>query len=535
MKKVLYSGRVYTMDRSNPISSALALDFGRILGLGEDDFTLGEFGDGAERINLEGKTVIPGLVDAHIHLEQYALVLEHINCETATREECLQKVAEKATESKPGEWILGHGWNQNDWEEGYGYAPDLDRAAPDNPVFLSAKSLHAAWVNSAALKLARISPATDDPPGGRFSRDESGSPDGLLFETAIQVVQGIIPEPSLEEVCRAVMGAQRELWRMGLTGCHDFDRRRCFQALQILRERGKLGLRVLKSIPVEDLTYAVSLGLRSGFGDDMLRVGNIKIFADGALGPRTAAMLQPYEGEPANRGILLVDSEGLYETGREAVGQGFGLAVHAIGDRANHEVLLGLERLGEYEKSLPGGAGGGRSEKVRHRIEHVQVLHPEDVNRLAELGVVASMQPIHALSDFMAADRYWGGRSRYAYGWKSQLEAGSVLAFGSDAPVEAPDPFLGLYSAVTRRRLDGTPGPAGWYSEQRISIQEAVAGYTLGAAYAAGMEDRLGKLAPGCLADLVVLDRDPFNCPPEELLEVQPLRTMVGGEWVYTR
>jgi len=523
------------MDQSNPTAEAIAVDYGRIIALGREDFILGEYGTGAEKIDLKENVVIPGLIDAHIHLEQYSLGLTWLNCETSTKEECLQRVKKRASQSAPGEWILGHGWNQNDWDEGYGDVNDLDRVSQGHPVYLSAKSLHAAWVNSEALKLAGITHGTEDPPGGRFGRDTGGFPNGLLFESAVAAVSDSIPEPSVEDTCSAVLAAQPELWRMGLTGCHDFDRRRCFQALQILRERDKLGLRVLKSIPVEDLEYALLLGLRSGFGDDRLRIGNIKIFADGALGPRTAAMLQPYKGEPDNRGILLVDSEELYETGREAVRNGFGLAVHAIGDRANHEVLLGLERLREYEDSLSAEARKSSSGKVRHRIEHVQVLHPEDVKRLADLDVIASMQPIHAASDMKAADRFWGDRSRYAYGWRSQIESGSVLAFGSDAPVESPDPFLGLYTAVTRRRIDGSPDEDGWYPEERISIQEAFHGYTLGAAYAAGLEDRLGKLAPGYLADLVVLDNDPFTCLPEDLLEIKPLRTMVGGEWVFNR
>jgi hypothetical protein len=283
-------------------------------------------------------------------------------------------------------------------------------------------------------------------------------------------------------------------------------------------------LRVIKSIPLEDLTHAVELGLRSGFGDDFLRIGSVKIFADGALGPHTAAMLQPFENEPENRGMLMMDAEELYEHGRLAVENGLSLAVHAIGDRANHEVLNAFAQIRQHEVvKLP----------LRHRIEHVQIIHPDDAPRLAAMGVIASMQPVHATSDMLMADRYWGMRSALAYGWRTQLNNGAILAFGSDAPVEVPNPFWGLHAAVTRQRPDGSPGPEGWYPVQRLSLIEALQAYTGGAAYAAGMEDRLGKLAPGYLADLLILDHDPFNCSPEEIRDIHPLATMVGGEWVW--
>jgi hypothetical protein len=251
----------------------------------------------------------------------------------------------------------------------------------------------------------------------------------------------------------------------------------------------------------------------------------VKAFADGALGPRTAAMLQPYMGEPDNQGMLLLDAEELYERGRLAVENGLSLAVHAIGDRANHEVLDAYAQL----KKL--GAG----KNLRHRIEHVQLIHPGDARRLAELGIIASMQPIHAPSDMLMADRYWGERAAFSYAWRTQLEQGAVLAFGSDAPVESPNPFWGLHAAVTRRRRDGTPGPDGWYPTQRLTVSEALQGFTSGAAYAAGLEDRLGKLAPGFLADLILLDTDPFNCQPDRLPDIQVLATMIGGEWVWKK
>jgi hypothetical protein len=348
----------------------------------------------------------------------------------------------------------------------------------------------------------------------------------------MELIHSVLPEPTEEQVAQAIRQVLPKLARMGLTGLHDFDRRRCFIALQLLHRRGELPVRVVKSIPLEDLTHVAGLGLRTGFGDDMLRIGGIKAFADGALGPRTAAMLQPYDGEPENHGMLLLDAEELFEHGRLAVENGLSLAVHAIGDRANHEVLNAFTQLRKYEKSLPEARGVDRA-SLRHRIEHVQLIHPEDAGRLAELGIIASMQPIHAPSDMVMADRYWGTRSEFAYAWRTQLDHRAALAFGSDAPVESPNPFLGLHAAVTRRRNDGSPGPDGWYPAQRLTVLEALQGFTGGPAYAAYMEDRLGKLAPGYLADLLVLSRDPFSCSPEEIKEIHSLATMVAGNWVF--
>jgi predicted amidohydrolase YtcJ len=485
-----------------------------------------------ESLDAGGRAVIPGLTDAHIHLEQYALGLQKVDCETSTRLECLRKVSERVRQLPPGVWVLGHGWNQNNWQDGFGSASDLDAVAPQNPAYLTAKSLHAAWVNTAALKAASLNANTPDPPGGRIGRDEGGHPNGILFESAMELVQSAIPEPTLEQVVGAIHAALPGLAKMGLTSMHDFDQRRCFSALQVLRQQDQLSLRVVKSIPLEDLPHAVALRLRTGFGDDFLRLGSIKAFADGALGPRTAAMLQPYEGEPDNRGMLLLDAEQLYEHGRMAVDAGISLAVHAIGDRAVHEVLNALAQIRRYERETRGTRTSGHL-ALRHRIEHVQVIHPDDAGRLGELGVVASMQPVHAPSDMRMADQYWGERSRLAYAWRTQLDHGAMLAFGSDAPVESPNPFWGLHAAVTRRRLDGSPGPDGWYPGQRLSIQEALRGFTYGPAYTAHIEDRLGKLAPGYLADLLLLDRDPFLCEPEAIKEIRPLMTMVGGEWVF--
>ncbi|MBN1667618.1 MAG: amidohydrolase [Anaerolineales bacterium] len=528
MMKILRNAKIYTLDPARSQVSALLIDGAHILVAGSEADCLA-YGDRAELEDLSGKTIIPGLTDAHLHLQLYALGLLKVNCETPEQPECLQRVAGRAQQSPPGEWILGHGWNQNLWPQGFGNATQLDQVAPNNPVYLTAKSLHAGWANHAALKAAGITALTPDPPDGQIQRDARGEPTGILFEGAISLVAEAVPAAKIEEVAAAIQVAQARLWRYGLTSVHDYDRRDCFAALQLLHTRGELGLRVLKNLPIEMLDHAVALGLRSGFGDDWLRIGGLKAFADGALGPHTAAMLQPYENEPGNRGMLLIDAEELFEAGRQATQNGLSLTIHAIGDRANHEVLNAFEQLRRYERDHR--VSGPR---LRHRIEHVQVLHPQDVDRLARLDVIASMQPIHATSDMLMADAYWGDRARLSYAWRSQLAAGARLAFGSDAPVESPNPFWGLHAAVTRRRMDGSPDPQGWYPEERLTRREALLAYTQGPAYAAGMEARLGQLSAGYLADLLVLEEDPFECPAEEIHQIVPLKTMVGGNWVYS-
>lgn len=532
--QILYNARIYTMDLRHSIASALVIDNGCIQSIGDQQAILSEYGDSHKSIDLQGRTVIPGLTDAHIHLQHYAISLQEVDCETETQEQCLKNVAARAGITSPGEWILGHGWNQNEWQTGFGSAELLDQVAPSNPVYLTAKSLHAAWVNSAALQQAGITTHTPDPPGGRIDRREDGSLSGILFETAMSLVSEVIPATSPEKVAMAISQAQGKLWEMGLTAVHDFDRKTCFIALQQLHKSGRLKLRVTKSLPIESLSLATDLGLQTGFGDDTLRIGSIKAFADGALGPRTAAMLQPYEGEPDNRGLLMLDAEDIYEQGMLAVENGLSLAIHAIGDAANHEVLQAFTQLREYENQLKENIlAGSISQPLRHRIEHVQVIHPDDLERLAELGVIASMQPIHATSDYPAADKYWGARSKFAYALQSLQNVGTQLAFGSDAPVESPNPFWGLHAAVTRKRSDGSPRPDGWNPEQKISLKTALGGFTTGAAYAAGMENRQGQLAPGFFADLVVLDEDLFHIDPDQIREITPIGTMIGGEWVH--
>ncbi len=536
---VLTNGRIYTQDRRRPTASWLAIDGERILALGDQGRDHGLLAGEATVVDLGGRCVIPGLVDAHIHFEGYALGLRQLALQDVTSlDEALVRVGRRASELEAGEWLQGGRWNQADWlQQSFPTAQDLDRVAGHLPVFLVHRSGHAAWVNGRALEAAGIGPDTADPPGGQIQRDEQGRPTGMLFEEAVKLVAQRIPRLTDDQVAVAMRQAQSRLLRAGLTGFHDFDGPRCFRILQSLRLEGQLELRAVKNIRLKELDDALRLGLRSGFGDDWLRIGAVKMFADGALGPRTAAMLTPYEGEPGNRGMTVVDQNELLARARQASAKGLSVAVHAIGDRANRTVLdvyqaLRAEEFGQTSLDKPIDVVKLPAGK-RHRIEHAQLVDPDDFERFAGLGIIASMQPIHATSDMDMASRYWGERAASSYAWRTMIDSGAILAFGSDAPVEPHEPLLGIHAAVTRRRENGYPGNEGWYPSQRLTMAEAIQAYTWGAAVAAGREAQMGAIAPGRLADLTILDRDIYGIPDDELLETHVAGTVVGGRFGY--
>ena len=526
--RILYNGNIITLADETPRVTALALSGERIVACGSDDEILPLAGIGTQRDNLGGKTVIPGLTDAHIHWQGVALSFREVSVyEAPSKAVALARVAERAAVTPPGQWITGHGWTQDVWPDRvFPTAADLDAVAPNHPVYLRAKSGHAGWVNSFALRRCGITAETPDPDGGALVRDGNGLPTGILLENAMELIARQIPKPTPEELAGLMKTAQQAALASGLTGIHDFDGQDCFRALQILRERDELGLRVVKNINREWLPAALEVGLRWGFGDHWIRIGGLKIFADGALGPRTAYMIEPYDGEPVNYGIATIDKEEMAELVSRASAAGLPSTIHAIGDRAVHDVLDVYESVRREE-----AARGEGTYTRRHRIEHVQIIHPDDAHRLAQLNIIASMQPIHATSDYQMADRYWGARSQWAYNARLQLDQGAKVAFGSDAPVEPFEPFKGIHAAVTRRRPDGSPGEQGWYPAARLTVDEALRGFTLGPAYAGGMERQLGRLVPGYLADLVVLERDPYQIPPFELLSVEIVGTMVAGVW----
>ena len=525
---VLYNGHVYTLDPKRPQASAVAVARERILAVGDDAEMRSLLKSKGEAVDLRGCTVVPGFTDGHVHFMEYALGLSKVDmADVPSLEECLHRVAARAAVTPPGEWLQGGRWNRNLWPGGrFPTKDDLDQVAPEHPAAFRSKDGHVLWVNSLALRRAGITAETPDPPGGEIERDARGQPTGILKEKAIELVEGVIPPPSPAAVMAALREGFRRAWQVGLTGIHDCEGAEALTAFQRLRASGELGLRVLMHIPVDNLEAAIQVGLRSGFGDEWLRIGGVKIFADGALGSRTAAMLEPYEGEPDNRGIIVTPPKELAELVRRANEAGLSVAIHAIGDQANRYTLDALAAtqpltLSETSPSLP------------NRIEHVQLLHPADLPRLARLRVIASMQPIHCTSDMEMAERYWGTRARWSYAWRSLLEAGTTLCFGSDCPVEPLAPLRGIHAAVTRRRPDGSPGPEGWYPQERLTVSQAVYAYTLGCAIASGEAHLKGSITPGKLADLVILSQDIFQIEPMGILETEVVGTIIGGRMVY--
>ncbi len=524
---VLFNGRVYTMDHQLPLAQAVAARAGRIVAIGDNAQVRALVGPGTEQLDLGSRTVLPGFTDAHIHLVHYGLSLTQVQLDgLASLQEALARVAECARVTKPGEWIRGWGWNRNLWPGApFPSKQDLDPVTPNHPVFLRSKDGHAAWVNSLALQQAGLTRETPDPPGGQFERDpQTGELTGLLKEDpAIDFIKDAAGPASLDEMEKAIGAATQRLHRRGIVGVHVPEEEHELAALQSVWLKGELELRVNAMIPDRHLDKALGMGLRAGLGDEFLRLCAVKAYADGSLGTRSADMFEPYQDEPRNCGIEVTDAERLAEIVGACTASGWNVAIHAIGDRANCRVLNVLEEHWREWSPLD----------LRPRIEHVQLITPQDVPRLAAMGVIASMQPIHCTSDMDMAERHWGPRCSGAFVWRSLLESGAVLAFGSDAPVEDPDVLRGIHAAVTRQREDGLP-PGGWYPEQCLSVPEAVYAYTVGAAYASGEERIKGSLSVGKQADMVVLSQNIFELPAQELLNTCVEATILAGEWVYS-
>lgn len=530
---VLFNGRIYTLTDDNPQVSALAIKNGRVIAVGSDEAMQALLADSSRHVDLAGQTVLPGLIDAHIHWQWTSRTMHEVDVfEVPSKDEALRRVAERVKSLASGEWVRGHGWMQDMWaDKAFPTAADLDTVAPENPVYLTGKSVHVAWANSAALQAAGITAATPDPEGGEIVRDADGDPTGILLESpAMRMVGDKIPPPSPERLAEMMLTAQAKAHRLGITGIHDLDDPDCLIALQLLKARGELGLRVAKYINKAYFQAALDSGIRFGLGDDWIHLTGLKLFADGALGPRTAYMLAPYEGESNNIGIVVTSKNEMQELALQASRHGMPTAIHAIGDRAVREVLDLFQAVRSDEQQR-----GVTPDQRRHRIEHVQLIHADDVSRLAQLDLIASMQPIHATSDAETADRYWGARAQLSYNIRAQIDAGAKIALGSDSPIETFDPFIGIHAAVTRQRGDNALGDDGWRPDAKLTVDEAIRGFTRGAAYAVGREDRQGFLGIGSYADLIVLDRDPYQIDPHELRDVQVLKTMVDGVWRYER
>ncbi len=547
---ILHNGYFYTMDPARPRAEALAVYGNRIVAVGRQADVFALRGPHTAVIDLAGQTAIPGLIDTHVHFASYALMRRWVMLDgLPSLPAVLEAVARHVAVTPPGEWVHGFGWNHNLWpEKRFPTRHDLDAVAPDHPVALRRKDGHSLWVNTAALARGGLLDGAPEVPGGQFDRAGDGALTGIIRETAVDwFKKHVIGPPSAAETQAALIAAMPIAHSLGLTSVQTPEEADKLAAWLALRERGELRLRVWAMLEKDDLDAAIGLGLRAGFGDDWVRLGGLKLYADGALGSHTAEMLEPYADDPANRGMPTLGTEELRHLVERASRAGFPACVHAIGDAAVRRVLdvlatpspaLPLRGGGSTSSPALPPSGGGR---VRHRIEHVQVIHPADLGRLAELGVIAAMQPLHAPSDREVAERLWGARCRYAYAWRSLLDAGTRLAFGSDGPVEDIDPFAGIYAAVTRRHPDPTVPQArgepveGWYPEECLTVEEAVRAYTLDAAYAASEDHLKGSLTPGKLADIVVLSRNIFAEPPETTRSGQMcvVMTILDGQVVY--
>lgn len=535
---VLYNGPIYTLDPNQPTARALLIRDGRVAAAGtEGRVQAAAAGTKAETINLQGRAVVPGLTDAHVHITWQGVASQEVRLgDAAELDEALGRVAARAAALAPGVWLRGGGWDHIAWGRRWPTRSDLDAVCADRPAILSRKDGHSLWVNSRALELAGVTANTPDPMGGQIQRDRDGEPTGILFETAMELVRTVVPAVTEAERLEGLRSAMREGLSYGLTSLHippgtnHENGPELMRDLQTLRARGELPVRCLVYLSQPGLEEAIALGLRSGLGDRWLRIGGLKLFADGSLGSESAEMLSHYEGR-RHTGIATIEPELLDATIRRANLHGLTVMVHAIGDAANRKVLDAIEHA-QADRAAVGEAVPALA--LPNRIEHVQVIHPKDLPRLAQLGVIASMQPIHATADMETAEALWGQRCEYAYAWRSLQQSGATLAFGSDAPVETLNPWMGVHAAVTRQRPNGQP-TGGWRPEQRLPVEEALRAYCVGPALASGEAAEKGCLAPGRLADLAVLTGDPFRSAPGELHAITAAMTLVEGKVVFER
>jgi predicted amidohydrolase YtcJ len=543
LSAILYlNGSIYTMDPAQPLAQAMAIDgtTGTILAVGSND-EVRRWGGGhkgrpslsTNLVDLRGRTVLPGFIDAHIHLLSTAYRSHYIDAIACTNEdEVAELVRERAAQTPRGRWIPGGQWDKNLWPgQNFPSKASLDAAAPNHPVALWSKDGHLLWVNSLALERAHITAETPEPGNGAILRDGSGEPTGILQEhEATQLVYNVIDESNPLMTRTLVERLLPVLQRSGITTIHDIESMDALHLFQELRDEGKLGVRVQMILPHQLLPEIRDAGAQFVKPNDLLSIGGIKIFADGTLGSQTAAMLEGFEGNPNNRGILAISELSMNETVSAAAEMGLSIAIHAIGDRAAHVALDAIERAQQH---LSDKSETSRDlSNLRYRLEHVQLISPEDLERMRRLGVVASVQPFHAVADRDIAERYWGKRHRRAYAYRTMQHMGIPLALGSDAPVEVFDPLRILYAA-TMRRDNATPQLPPWLPDQAIPVAEALWGYTMGAAYAGGEENRKGSLTAGKLGDAVVLRENIFAAPQEKMAENGVQATILGGNVVY--
>lgn len=527
---ILYNGTIRTQEDSSPSAQAVAISGNRISGVGTDKEVLLLASGNTRIIDLEKRLVLPGFIDTHFHFYEWALNYESINfAHVYSFSEMEETISNKALTLGKGAWVLGQGFNESEWPENR--IPDrydLDRVAPDNPVCIWRCDLHLSVANSMALKLAGISSNTPDPEDGAIARDAGGHPTGVLRELVSNLVRNVLPEPTRESVLENMQKAIHDAHTLGLTSIHDIrlmgglDGADSLRAWQTLRQKNMLDIRCHVSLPGEMTSQAAALGFFTGFGDDFLRIGHLKFFSDGGMGARTGWMTQKYLD--AEYGMPLTPVDEIEKAVLEADRSGLSVMVHAIGDRASREIIDMFARV-EGKKQTQCA--------IPHRIEHLQMVLPEDLANLSKLeNIAVSCQPNNLSLDISMIDECTGKRGQYAYNLKSILDTKIPMMLSSDAPVADPSPLAGIYSAVTRKRMNRTP-ENGWYREQALSVEEAVRGYTITPAVASGREKELGSVSKGKFADIIVLDQDIFKIDPDRIADVKVDITIFDGKIVH--
>lgn len=517
----IYSARVFTGLSNQPWAEAVGIQAGRIVAVGSNAAVSAAL-PGARAIALPGRLITPGLVDAHCHFISYGHSLLTVDLRgLPDLEACRRKIQRAAAGLDRGQWLLGRGWNHHQWS-----TPrepdkhDLDDIVPDHPVMMVRVCGHSVWVNSCALQIAAISADSPDPPGGRIDRNSAGEPTGLLRE-ARDLIQAHIPAPSAQQNQQAALAAQADALRSGLTAVHSCETLAEWRTLAALEAQGRLKIRVYHLLPPSDLEAVGQMGLKPGDGSPRLWMGHQKLFADGSLGAGTALLQAPYSDDAANRGLAFLTTPELEHHLTTGYARGFSAAVHAIGDQAGANALDAIARA---RKHYPG--------PWRDRIEHLQLYRPQDLDRYRAMHITASVQPFFVATDWPVADRRWGPlRRKYAYGWKTLLDHGIRVQFGSDAPVEPIAPLLGVRAAMLRQDPAGRP-EGGWRPDQCLTLFESLAGYFQTAAWTTGREGVLGAIAPGYWADVTIFQTDLCRLPPAEWPATAVEMTIVGGEIV---
>jgi predicted amidohydrolase YtcJ len=520
-------------------AEAMAVRGDKLLAVGVESDVMKLKGPATKVVDLQGRFVMPGFNDAHMHLTEAGFKKLTVDL-TGVRsvQEFQDRIRKRVETAEPLEWITGSGWDETLWPESQlPTREDIDQVAADHPVFLVRIDGHVAVANTLALKMAHVTLASKDPEGGEIARDSSGAPNGILRETAQTLVSPLIPRPTPETRRQAIEAALQDISRAGVTSAQDFsgytgeDSLANFKILEQIESEGKLTVRISEWLPFNEPVETLrQLRASHPQTDPMLHTGMLKAFMDGSLGSHTAAMLEPFADDPKNSGLPQYEQSKLNEMAKERVEAGFQLGFHAIGDKA---VEMALDAFAEAEKAAhaSGAKAPDGSENFRLRVEHAQVTNPGEVERFRELNVIASMQPSHLLTDMhWALSRIGPQRAAHSYAWAEFENHGVPLAFGTDYPVEPVAPFRGIYAAITRKSEDGNQE---YYPAQKLTIEQAIAAYTTGSAYAEFSEKQKGMLAPGMLADFVVLDRDLTAIPAAQILGTRVLRTVVGGKTVF--